>query len=41
MCLGDGELKDLLLLQVDRLSEEECWIVAQPAAINIKQSFVK
>lgn len=32
----DGELKDLLLPQADRLSGEGCWVVAQPALINTR-----
>lgn len=32
----DGELKDLLLPQADRLSGEGCRVVAQPALINTR-----
>lgn len=33
---GDGELKDLLLPQADRLSGGGCWVVAQLALINTR-----
>lgn len=39
VCARDGELKDLLLPQADRLSEEGCRVVAQPAADQYQVDF--